>query len=145
MVTCDLRIQSSSPDRRKKTLKIKNYLKNGKENDGIGWSGSNIAKEFVEHLGNVIHIRLRQSVEKVIRILNTKVNALIANFWFAPIDVTYRLFIAHCMPLYEAQLWDYDPLQCCERFFYSMAQGSSQVVVYFSKNSLQFSTFDTGL
>ena len=71
---------------------------------------------FVEHLGNIIHIRARNSVEKVIRIFNTKVNALIANFWFAPIDVKYRLFIAHCMPLYGAQLWDYDSVEC-ERFF----------------------------
>ena len=49
-----------------------------------------IAKEFVEHLGNIIHIRSRQSVEKVIGIFNTKVNALISNFCFAPTDVKYR-------------------------------------------------------
>ncbi len=62
------------------------------------------------------HIRSRQSVEKVIRIFNTKVNALITNFWFAPVDVKYRLFIACCMPLYGAQLWDYDSVEC-ERYF----------------------------
>ncbi len=49
-----------------------------------------IAKEFVEHLGNVIHIRSRQSVEQVINVFNTKVNALMANFWLAPIIVKCR-------------------------------------------------------
>ncbi len=88
------------------------------------------AKEFVEHLGNIIHIS-HQSVKKVIRIFNTKVNALIKNFWFAPIDVKCHLFIGFVQVVCPCMghssgimtVWNVSDV-------YSMVQGSSPVVAF---------------
>ncbi len=96
----------------------------------IECNGVSIKAQCVaDHLGNTLYVGLSKAVEKCTRDFNTRVNALIAYFWCAPVDVKYQLFATYCMPLFMVH--NYGTLiQMIVRFF--TQRGVKQFENYYS-------------